>query len=200
MKPRTAAGTLTLLLDVGVRERQDSIPGLESLRRRDDDAISWLVNEHQALVLGLAQSMGLRGADLEDAAAEVFAHVYRAVPGFRGDSQLRTWLYRIAVRTLSNWRQKARRNFTSLTEEPHDPVSCGPAQLVENAERNQHIWAAVARLAPREAAAIDLHYRQGWPLEDIAAALNCPVGTVKTLLFRSRQRLRDMLAGEEDEP
>lgn len=179
-------------------QRDNSTPALESLRRRDRDAVAWLVNEHQRLVLALGQSMGLRVADLDDAAAEVFANVYRAIPRFRGQSLLRTWIYRIAVRTLAGFREKTRRSLPSLSEEPADAAQIGPDQSAATAERNRRIWAAVARLSPREAMAIEMYYRLGMPLEEIAEALDCPVGTVKTLLFRARQRLRDMLSGEEN--
>jgi RNA polymerase sigma-70 factor (ECF subfamily) len=67
-------------------------------------------------------------------------------------------------------------------------------------EESLRIWAAIARLEPREAAAIQLYYREDWPLDEIAEALGCPVNTVKTLLFRGRERLRQRLKEKEERP
>lgn len=176
-------------------------PNLDRLRQRDPDAFARLVDQHQPLVLALAQSMGLHGADLDDAAAEVFDHVYRALPTFQARAQLRTWLYRIALRTLARFRHRLHRRSTNpLPPDLRDPAQPPPAQRLENAELHQRIWAAVASLDPRQAAAVELHYRQNWPLEQIADALECPVGTVKTLLFRARQSLRQTLNDQEITP
>lgn len=72
-----------------------------------------------------------------------------------------------------------------------------PQERAQVAEESRRVWAAVARLDERQAAAVQLHYREGWPLEEIAEALDCPVGTVKTLLFRGRERLRQLLKEDE---
>ncbi|HEX2972534.1 MAG TPA: RNA polymerase sigma factor, partial [Tepidisphaeraceae bacterium] len=175
-------------------------PSLDRLLRRDPDAFAWLVDEHQALVLMLGQSMGLFGMDLEDAAAETFSNVYRALPKFEARSSLRSWIYRIALRTFAHFRRRRRRQATvALPEELHDRGQVSPDQHLAEVETNERIWALVARLDAREAAAVELHYRQGWSLDEIADTLECPVGTVKTLLFRGRQRLREAIGGKESE-
>ncbi len=180
-----------------MRETEREPPPLDRLRQRDEAAFTWLVNEHQSLVLALGQSLGLSGPDLDDAAAEVFAGIYQALPRFEGRSALRTWVYRIALRILTRFRQRARRNPAPLPPEGLSQRSEPPPGLrLEENEMNQRVWAAVARLDAKQAAVIELHYRQGWPLDQIAQALPCPVGTVKTLLFRARQRLRELLERE----
>ena len=71
--------------------------------------------------MGLGQSLGLSGADLDDAAAEAFAAVYRALPTFKGDAAVGTWVYRIAYRVIVKARTKRRRNRTdTLTDRPGD--------------------------------------------------------------------------------
>lgn len=180
-----------------VTESQHSSPQLERLRRRDEEAFALLVREHQALVLALGQSLGLAGADLEEAVAEAFASVYLALPRFRGRSLLRTWVYRVALRTLARYRRRLRRRPSA---ELHEGLAAesdeAPGQRLELEDENRRLWDAVASLDPRQAAVIELHYRQGWPLEEIAQAVGSPVGTVKTHLFRGRQRLRELLEKE----
>ena len=173
----------------------------DRLRSQNPAAFAGLVAEHQAAVMGLGQSLGLAGADLDDAAAEAFAAVYRALPSFKGDAAVGTWVYRIAYRVIVKSRTKRRRQRTdALTV---DPAMAGgdPADAAADADAAATVWAAVAALPdPRQTAAVELHYRQGWPIEHVADVMACPVGTVKTLLYRARQRLRVVLAEREVYP
>src|SRR5580698_3975558 len=81
---------------------------LAALRRGDPRAFAGLVEQHQPVVLGLCQAMGLRGADRDDAAAEVFAAVFRSIARFEGRSALGTWIYRIAFRVIPKVRKRYR--------------------------------------------------------------------------------------------
>ena len=111
---------------------------------QDVAAFARLVREHQPIVLGLCQSMGLRGADIDDAAAEAFAAVYRALPGFRGDAALSTWVYRIALRRILRVRQKfAAAGQAELPDLP-DTRTPLPGSLLAEAELQQKLWDAVA--------------------------------------------------------
>jgi RNA polymerase sigma-70 factor (ECF subfamily) len=171
---------------------------LDLLQQRDSGAFRQLVERHQATVLGLCQAMGLRGADCDDAAAEVFANVFRALPRFEGRSALGTWVYRIACRTIPKVRGRSRKHKSaSLPEEQIDRAQASPLEHSQATEANEKIWAAVAQLPEREAMAVEMFYRHQWPIEQIASALECPQGTVKTLLFRARQKLKESLARQE---
>lgn len=169
---------------------------LEALRRQDAAAFEQLVSLHQPLVLGLAQSLGLGSADQDDAAAETFAAVYRALPRFRGDAELGTWIYRIAWRTMLKVRRRRGRPVAAL---PADLPGDGdaPDASLDREESSRRLWDAVSRLPAQQAMAVDLYYRHDWPLEQIARTMHCPLGTVKTLLFRARQRLRQRLDEQE---
>jgi RNA polymerase sigma-70 factor (ECF subfamily) len=170
-------------------------PTLAALRRQESGAFSQLVATHQRIVLGLGQSMGLRGADLEDAAAEVFAAVYRALPRFEARSAISTWVYQIACRTFWRLRQRRDANPTSaLDESVVDVGHVSPLDRAAALEEEQLIWSAVAALEPRQAMAVELHYRRGMAVEEIAVIMECPEGTIKTLLFRARERLRQRLS------
>jgi RNA polymerase sigma-70 factor (ECF subfamily) len=174
---------------------------LDRLRGQDADAFAVLVREHQTVVLGLGQSLGLRGPDLDDAAAEAFAAVYKALPKFRGDSELSTWIYRIAYRVIVKARTRRKRNATAeLPAEPPISTEPGPVEDAQRAETATAIWAAVESLDEREASAVELYYRRDWTLEKIATVLDCPVGTVKTLLYRARNHLREILSVQEVYP
>jgi RNA polymerase sigma factor (sigma-70 family) len=184
-----------------VRLNEDDIESeipLEPLRRREPAAFERLVRRHEPVVLGLCQSMGLAGADLDDAAAEVFANVFRSVPNFEGRSALGTWVYRIACRTIPKVRARIRRNRGSeLPPEQVDADQPSPLEKSESAELYKRLWEAVAKLDEREAMAIEMHYRREMSVEKVGEALGCPAGTVKTLLFRGRQKLRERLATQE---
>jgi RNA polymerase sigma-70 factor (ECF subfamily) len=154
------------------------------------------VQAYQDLVLALGQTLGFRSADLDDTAADVFAEVWLALPGFEGRSSLGTWIYRIAIRVFIRRRRSAP-TVTGLSHEIADDPQPPPSQRLEAEESRQRLWHAVAQLDPRSAAAVELYYRQGWPLAQIAEALECPQGTVKTLLFRARASLREALSSQE---
>jgi RNA polymerase sigma-70 factor (ECF subfamily) len=168
---------------------------IAALRRQESCAFSQLVATHQRIVLGLGQSMGLRGADLEDAAAEAFAAVYRALPKFEARSALSTWVYQIACRTF--WRMRQRRDAhptATLDDQTAAAAEVSPLEQAAASEEEQMLWSAVAQLEPRQAMAVELHYRRGFAVEEIAVVMECPQGTIKTLLFRARERLRQRLS------
>ena len=173
---------------------------LDALRRGDARAFSQLVARHQALVLSLCQSMGLQGADRDDAAAEVFAAVFRSVARFEGRSALSTWVYRIACRVIPKARQRYRQRGSESPEEDRaDPRQTTPYQQSSQRETEHRVWDAVAQLDDRSAMAVELHYRRGMGVEEIGQVLQCPPGTVKTLLFRARAKLKTLLGAVENE-
>lgn len=178
-------------------EHESEVPvGL--LRQRDPAAFTRLVKTHEAAIVRLCQGLGLRGADIDDAAADVFAEVYRSLGNFEARSSIKTWVYRIAYRTIPKVRAKLRgRAREALPEQLPSSSEQSPADQSETAELYQRLWEAVARLDEREASAIQMHYREQLPIEQIADVLRCPVGTVKTLLFRGRMRLRGMLPAQD---
>jgi RNA polymerase sigma-70 factor (ECF subfamily) len=166
---------------------------------REGAAFALLVADHQALVLSLGRAVGLAGADLDDAATDAFAAVYQALPSFAGRSRLSTWIHQVAYRSLLRSRARARagaHEAATPAEPLADPARAPDARLAA-ADEHAALWAAVAALPPAQAAAIELRYRQDWPLEDIAELMACPLGTVKTHLFRARAALRARLAPPE---
>jgi RNA polymerase sigma-70 factor (ECF subfamily) len=164
---------------------------LELLRRRDGGEFGRFVRCYEGFVLGLCQTLGLSSADRDDAAAETFAIAYRGLEQFRGEAELSTWLYRIACRTA----MKVRRRYPAgvgIVGEMEEGREAVKDPLVSE-EEARAVWSAVAALEPEQAAAVEMFYRQGMTVGEIAEVLEKPEGTVKTLLYRGREKLREQL-------
>lgn len=134
---------------------------------------------------------------LEDLAQEVFLRLFRALPDFRREAQVATFLYRIIVNVVNDEfrrRQKARL-AVSVGDESRElrSPSPGPEEILQRDQMQEAVDAALARLSPQERAILVLHYQEGRSYEEIAAILEAPMGTVKTHLYRARQRLKSMI-------
>lgn len=181
-------------MSVAVDENLD----LQALKKGDAREFARLVERHQAVVLGLCQSLGLHGADRDDAAAEVFAAVFRSIGAFEGRSALGTWVYRIATRVIPKVRRRYRSRQAQQPDEMlADVKQASPAEASARNELHEQVWNAVAQLEERSAMVVEMHYRRGLSVEEIARVLQCPPGTVKTLLFRARARLKELLGRGE---
>ncbi|HWE02419.1 MAG TPA: sigma-70 family RNA polymerase sigma factor [Tepidisphaeraceae bacterium] len=179
-------------------ESVDENLDLDALRRGNPRAFARLVELHQPVVLGLCQSMGLRGADSDDAAAEVFAAVFRSIARFEGRSALATWIYRIACRVIP----KVRRRYRAASSQQPDETQADenqetPLERTSRNEINARVWTAVESLDDRSAIVVEMFYRRGLSVEQIGQVIDCPSGTVKTLLFRARVRLKEVLSRQE---
>ena len=134
---------------------------------------------------------------LEDLAQEVFLRLFRALPDFRGEAQVATFLYRIIVNVVNDEfrrRQKARL-AVSVGDESRElrSPSPDPEEILQRDQMQETVDAALAQLNPRERSILVLHYQEGRSYEEIAAILDTPIGTVKTHLYRARQRLKSMI-------
>jgi RNA polymerase sigma-70 factor (ECF subfamily) len=181
-----------------VAEAVDENLDLDALRRGNPRAFARMVELHQPVVLGLCQAMGLRGADRDDAAAEVFAAVFRSIPRFEGRSALGTWIYRIACRVIPKVRKRYRAGSGQQPDDSRPDVNqATPFEESSRNEINERVWIAVESLDDRSAMVVEMYYRRGMSVENIGEALDCPAGTVKTLLFRARVRLKELLSRQE---
>ena len=173
-------------------ELLDTPMDIARLRAGDAAAFAELVQMFQDRIFSLCQSVGLRGADIDQAAADIFSAVYLALPGFDGRSALGTWIYQIAFRTaLRRKKQAARHTHSSLPENLSTPQVF---DAVEDADTRENIWRCVAALGSQTAMIVKLYYQDGLPLLEIAEITGRPVGTIKTILFRARQQLSESLA------
>ena len=173
-------------------ELLDTPMDITRLRAGDAEAFAELVQLFQDRIFSLCQSVGLRGADIDQAAADIFSAVYLALPGFDGRSALGTWIYQIAFRTALRQRKRAARhthgNLPENLSAPHG------SDTVEEADTRENIWRCVAALGSQTAMIVKLYYQDGLPLPEIAEITGRPVGTIKTILFRARQQLSESLA------
>ena len=166
-----------------------------------------LVRDHLDAVYNLALRLCGNAAEAEDLAQEVLLKAIRALPGFRGEAQPRTWLHRITINAWKNrvqsrgWRFWSRLLPVEKTrEEGTEPAELAgpdpaPEAELERAEEARSVERAVARLSVEERAALVLREFEGKSYEEIAGILGIPVGTVKSRLYRARVSLAAELEG-----
>jgi RNA polymerase sigma-70 factor, ECF subfamily len=171
---------------------------------RDEDACADLVNEHQRLVYQL--SLNLLGDHNEalDLSQEVFLRVFRTIHSFRGQSALRTWIYRIVVNQARNrqrwWRRRHRAQQVSLDEHirdhgdlPEQNNGGSPDRVLGRKELADRIRIALDNLPFDQRTALVLREIDGLSYEEIGFSLGIAVGTVKSRLARARESLRAQL-------
>jgi RNA polymerase sigma-70 factor, ECF subfamily len=159
----------------------------------DEQAFRELVDRYKDLVFGVIARSSVERSRVEDLAQEVFLKIHRGLPYFRGEARLTTWIFRIVLNLLSqeSGRRRGRREV-ALDEVPwreprtHDR-SAGDLELRDRLDK------ALAKLPPNYRLLIAAHYLQDVKYEDLAEALDMPVGTVKTHLHRAKKQLRDLL-------
>ena len=172
--------------------------------RGDEAACTELVAAHQRMVFSLAfHLLGSRDEAL-DLLQEVFLRVFRTLASFRGESALRTWIYRIAVNQVRNrhrgWVRRHRVDQISLDQHVQDggdlPSDARtPDGVLASKETAARLWEALDRLPFDQRTAVTLREIDGLRYEEIAFSLGIAVGTVKSRLTRARQSLRAALLG-----
>ncbi|HEY2037075.1 MAG TPA: RNA polymerase sigma factor RpoE [Steroidobacteraceae bacterium] len=180
------------------------------VQRGDKGAFDALVLKYQHKLVKLVMRYVRNPAEAEDIAQEAFIKAYRALPQFRGDSAFYTWLYRIAINTAKNAvvsRDRSPVEYDldrSNTDESYDMQgrmkdSETPEGLVLTDEIRSTVNAAIDALPEDLRTAIVLRELEGLSYEEIAAAMACPVGTVRSRIFRAREaidrRLREIFEG-----
>jgi len=168
-------------------------------------AFQTLVDRYQALVINTCYHLLGNRQDAEDVAQEVFIKVYREAKGFRGESKISTWLYRIAVNLSLNWhrRQKWDRYldiFAFWKVAEGEPASLGeipeeerPDRRLENEERRGILLKALELLPGRQRAAIILHKFEGLSYREIAEVLGTSLASVESLIHRAKLNLQKRL-------
>jgi RNA polymerase sigma-70 factor (ECF subfamily) len=127
---------------------------------------------------------------------------WTALPNFRGQSQFRTWLYRITSNLCYNRLPNLRRSLNDLgddiMEEIPETIFNGPADEFESSETRTHLYQAIDGLDANYKLLIMLRYQSELSYEEIASTLNLPLGTVKTGIFRAKEQLRKLLVHLEE--
>lgn len=172
---------------------------VERVQRGDKKAFDLLVVKYQNRVVNLVTRYVRDPTDAQDIAQEAFLKAYRALPNFRGDSAFYTWLYRIAINTAKNHlASRARRpqevQTTGTEDETYDLEEtlkeiATPENLLLTDEIQRTILAAIEELPDDLRIAITLREVEGLSYDEIAETMTCPIGTVRSRIFRAREAI-----------
>ena len=172
---------------------------IERCRQGDEAAFRELVDQYKSLVFALiARSVPNRGR-AEELAQDVFLKVHKGLPYFRGESKLSTWIYRIVINALSQERPELATASLDDVREGEEQPRLQPAvddRSFGDLIVRDRLQKALERLPIQYQVLINGHYMKGMRYEELAAALDVPMGTVKTHLHRAKRRLRHLLETE----
>ncbi len=186
---------------------------VERAQRGDKRAFELLVEKYQRKLARLLSRLIRDPGEVEDVAQETFVKAYRALPSFRGESAFYTWLYRIGVNTAKNYLMAiGRRAPTSTEVEAEDAEGYDegeqlrdintPESVLLSKEIAATVNAAIDGLPGELRTAIQLRELEGMSYEEIARVMECPIGTVRSRIFRAREaiaeRLRPLLGTAKD--
>jgi RNA polymerase sigma-70 factor (ECF subfamily) len=169
------------------------------VQKGDKRAFDLLVLKYQHRILSLISRYVRDVDEVQDVAQEAFVKAYRALPNFRGDSQFYTWMYRIAINTAKNHLVALQRRPPGVDIDIEDAEHFdgdSPLKDIENPENrlfgdelNRVVQEAIGALPPDLRTAVTLREFEGLSYEDIASVMDCPVGTVRSRIFRARESI-----------
>ena len=173
-------------------------------QRGDKRAFELLVEKYQRRLARLLSRLVRDPAEVEDVTQEAFIKAYRALPAFRGDSAFYTWLYRIGVNTAKNYLIALGRRAptaNALDTEEGEALDQGellrdintPDSVLQSKEIAETVNAAIESLPEELRTAIQLRELEGMSYEEIAGIMNCPIGTVRSRIFRAREAIAERL-------
>lgn len=196
--PRPGISSMTPESDIhpaATAESQTDLQLVRKVRRGDRAAFDLLVIKYQSRVAAIISRYIYDSQDVMDLTQESFVKAYRAMDRFRGDSAFYTWLYRIAVNTAKNYLEsRARRPQGSADSSDAENYDEGgrlrdiatPERLLQREQLQQALQGAIAALPEELRSAFLLREYDGLSYDDIARILECPIGTVRSRIFRAR--------------
>jgi RNA polymerase sigma-70 factor (ECF subfamily) len=170
----------------------------------DKQAYGLLVEKYQRKLARLLSRFIRDPAEVEDVTQEAFIKAYRALPAFRGDSAFYTWLYRIGINTAKNYLMAMGRRAPTSTEveaeeaegfeegEQLRDINTPESVLLSN-EIAETVNSTIEQLPEELRTAIQMREIEGMSYEDIAKAMDCPIGTVRSRIFRAREAIAEQL-------
>jgi RNA polymerase sigma-70 factor, ECF subfamily len=170
---------------------------VDRCRRGDELAFRELVDQYKGLVFALIARSVPNRARAEDLAQEVFLKVHKGLPYFRGEAKLSTWIYRIVINALSQERTEP--VVASLDDDESPAARVRPAaddRAFRDLLIQDRLQKAIKRLPVQYQVLINGHYLKGMKYEELAEALELPMGTVKTHLHRAKRQMRHLLETE----
>jgi RNA polymerase sigma-70 factor (ECF subfamily) len=196
-----------------VSDRDIDLQLVERVRQGDQRAYGLLVEKYRRKLMRLLSRMVRDPDEIEDIAQETFIKAYRALPQFRGDAAFYTWLYRIGVNTAKNYLATRGRAMPTVSDqamndedEPDERLVAKdigtPESELLSKQMVMAVNEAVEALPEELRQAITLREIEGMSYEEIAETMDCPIGTVRSRIFRAREaiaaKLRPILGTPED--
>jgi len=203
-QPAALSGLLPAKAQPRMSDREVDQQLVERAQRGDKAAFELLVVKYQRKLERLLSRVIRDPAEIEDVAQEAFIKAYRALPNFRGDSAFYTWLYRIGINTAKNYlialgrRAPTSTEFDSEEAEGFEDASGlrdinTPESELASKQIAQTVNDAIAALPEELRTAITLRELDGLSYEEIAQIMNCPIGTVRSRIFRAREAVAEKL-------
>ncbi len=176
---------------------------VERVQRGDKKAFDLLVLKYQSRIVNLVTRFVRNQADALDVTQDAFIKAYRALPNFRGESAFYTWMYRIAVNTAKNYLAVQARRPMDMEQDVSEIEQfdgdnalkeyATPENLLLRDEIQHTVIKAIEDLPEDLKVAITLREVEGLSYEDIAVAMDCPIGTVRSRIFRAREAIDKQL-------
>ena len=177
------------------RERNNDTLLVQKSLEGDGRAFERLVRSYHDLVFSVVRGIMGRNDEAEDVVQEIFIKVYRNLGGFRGESRLSTWIYRIARNEAINAVKRSRHDFEPLDDATGlESRERGPAERFERKRSKRFVEELIETLDDQHRIAIELRYMGEKSYDEIAEIMDIPIGTVKTYIHRAKAAMKKRLA------
>lgn len=184
-------------------ERDLDLQLIQRIQNGEQQAFTLLVRKYQNRVANILTRYVRNNGDIADVTQEVFIKVYKSLSSFRGDSAFYTWLYRIAVNTAKNYltsqsRRPPAADIDAMEADSYDGSEAlreadDPEGLLRSQQIKAVILTSIEQLPAELKSAITLRELEGMSYEDIASIEGCPIGTVRSRIFRAREAIDKQL-------
>ncbi|MFT6986956.1 MAG: RNA polymerase sigma-70 factor (ECF subfamily) [Psychromonas sp.] len=186
-----------------MNERDLDLQLIKRIQNGEQQAFTLLVRKYQSRVANILTRYVRNNGDIADVTQEVFIKVFNSLPSFRGESAFYTWLYRIAVNTAKNYltsqsRRPPASDIDAMEADSYDGSDAlkeadDPEGILRSQEIKKVILNTIELLPAELKSAITLRELEGMSYEEIASIENCPIGTVRSRIFRAREAIDKQL-------